>query len=86
MALVGCPKLWLHPSGCGNCCVSIRLVHKDGFSDEVPVDEGRNFWHGIAWVWTFSLILFHDNSYESVRVCDRVWNKAKLELRYYLAM
>jgi len=75
---------------CENCAVSITPVYEEHSSDEVPVGEGRKIiWYGVSWVWTFSLILFHDSSCISARVCDkvctRVWNKAKLELRCYLA-
>lgn len=90
--MVGWPKPQLHPFAMdGNCCVSITPVHKEGSSDEVPVGGGRKIiWHGISWVWTFSLILFHDSSCISIRVCDkvsiRVWNMAKLEIKCHLAM
>lgn len=58
---------------------------KEGSLDGFPVVEGREISrHGISWVWTFSLILFHDGSCISVRVRDKVcigvWNMAKLEL------
>lgn len=51
LALVACLS---HSYMYGNCCVSITPAYKEGFSDEVPVGEGRKIiWHGISWVWTF---------------------------------